>query len=131
MKQSNGILLLGLLCAWLFFMPESEAWAARTLSKKIAPDVPAQTFDLIDQHAVVFFKGSGQKDLLLIADVFCVNSRKTHDLLKKNMQYIRLLKVILVARYPQSESDIVASHVLRMHAAGTGRREKNRHSCGA
>ncbi|MBN2538783.1 MAG: hypothetical protein JXB09_01900 [Deltaproteobacteria bacterium] len=120
MKQSNGILLLGLLCAWLFFMPGDGAWAARTLSKEIAPDVPAQTFDLLDQHAVVFFEGSGQKDLILIADVFCVNSRKTHDLLKKNMEYIRSLKVLLVTRYPQLGSDIVAAHVLRMHASGKG-----------
>ena len=120
MKQSNGILLLALLCAWMSFMPGGEAWAARTLSKEIAPDVPAQTFNLLDQHAVVFFEGSGQKNLLLIADVFCTKSRKTYDLLKKNMQYIRSLKVLLVARYPESESDIVASHVLRMHAAGKG-----------
>ena len=83
MKHFKFIMLIVLLLTLLIFVPGSKALAGRTLSKEIAPDVPTKTFDLLNNNAAVYFEGSGKKDILLIADTYCVNSRKTYRLLKK------------------------------------------------
>lgn len=120
MKYFKYIIFIFLLFTLLIFVPGSQALAGRTLSKDIAPDVPAETYDLLNNHAGLYFEGSGKKDILLIADTFCENSRKTYRLLKNNLKYIRSIKVLLVSRYPGLGSDIVASHVMRMHSLGKG-----------
>ena len=120
MKHTKIIIIIVLLLALLIFVPGDKALAGRTLSKEMAPEVPAETNDLLNHHAAVYFEGSGKKDLLLIADTFCENSRKTYGLLKNNMKYIRSFKVLLVSRFPRLGSDIVAAHVMRMHSFGKG-----------
>jgi hypothetical protein len=77
------IVIFVLLFALLIFVPGSKALAGRTLSKEIAPDVPTKTYDLLNNNAAVYFEGSGKKDILMIADTYCVSSRKTYRLLKK------------------------------------------------
>ena len=108
------------LLIFLILFRGDGVFAARTLPKDIAPDVPAETSTLLDAHSAVYLEGTGKRDVLLIADTFCENSRKTYGLLKENMKYIRRLKVVLVSRYPMLGSDLVAAHVMRMHAQGKG-----------
>jgi len=97
-----------------------QAFAGKTLSKDIAPDVPVETLQTLNQASAVYYEGSGKKDVILIADVFCENSRKAYGLMKKNLQYIRSISVLWVSRYSQLGSDIVAAHVMRMHSLGKG-----------
>lgn len=120
MKHTKFIMFIVSLLTLLIFVPGDKAFAGRTLSKEIAPEVPAETYALLNHHAAVYFEGSGEKNILLIADTFCENSRKTYRLLKNNMKYIRSIKVLLVSRYPRLGSDIVAAHVMRMHSFGKG-----------
>lgn len=97
-----------------------QTFAGRTLSKDIAPDVPAKTLRLIEQQSAIYYDGSGKKDVVFIADPFCVNSRKTYRVIKKNIQYIQTIKMLWVSRYSQLGSDIIAAHVIRSHSLGTG-----------
>jgi hypothetical protein len=97
-----------------------EAEAAQTLSKEIAPDVPAETLEALVSHAGEYLTGSGEKEVLLVADPFCPYTRKTYTLLLRRLEYIRMVRVFLVCRFPKTGSDVAAAFVMRMHAAGKG-----------
>jgi hypothetical protein len=120
MRSLKYILLAGLTLAVVIWFTAGEAEAAQTLSKEIAPDVSAETLEAFVSHADVYLTGSGDKEVLLVADPFCPYSRKTYNLLLRRLEYIRMVRVLLVCRFPETGSDVAAAFVMRMHAAGKG-----------
>ena len=96
------------------------AMEAAALSKEIAPDVPAEILERLLPDAKVYMTGSGSKEVLLLADPFCENSRNTYRLLQTRLEQIRNVKILWVSRYPQRGSDVAAAAAMKMKALGKG-----------
>ena len=101
-----------------FIMGESRD--AGALSKEIAPDVPPEILEKLLADAKVYIKGSGSKEVLLLADPFCENSRNTYRLLQTRLEQIRTVKILWVSRFPQNGSEVAAAAVMKMQALGKG-----------
>ncbi len=74
---------------------------AEALSKEIAPDIPREIVEKLLPDAKVYITGNGPKEVLLLADPFCENSRKTYRLLQTNVEKIRTVRILWVSRYPR------------------------------
>jgi protein-disulfide isomerase len=120
MKSVKYISFIGLMIALLICNSANPVSARRTLPKEIAPDVPAKIFQILSNHSDIYLRGSGKKEVLLIADPYCPNSRKTYSLLLQRMEYIDTVKVLLVCSLPHTGSDVVSAVVMRLHSAGKG-----------
>ncbi|HUU40736.1 MAG TPA: hypothetical protein VMW42_07340 [Desulfatiglandales bacterium] len=120
MKGFKCVFLTVLILALMVWVSAYEVSARQALSKKIAPDVPAEISETLAANADVYLTGGGGKEVLFIADPFCPNSRKTYSLLLSRLEYIRTVKVVLVCSLPHTGSDVLAALVMRMHSAGKG-----------
>lgn len=97
-----------------------EAMEASALSKEIAPDVSPEILEKLLPDAEVYMTGSGSKEVLLLADPFCENSRKTYRLLQTRLEQIRTLRILWVSAFPEKGSEIVAAAAMKMQASGKG-----------
>jgi hypothetical protein len=120
MRNLKYIFFAGLVLAVLVWFTAAAVGAGRTLSKKIAPDVPAETLGALVAKSTIYLTGDGDKDVLLVADPFCPNTRKAYNILLSRLEYIRTVRVVLVSRFSEKGSDLVAAFVIRMHSAGEG-----------
>ena len=120
MRNLKKIFFIGLSLAAIIWFTGADPAAGPTLSRKIAPDVPVETFEALVARAKVYLTGAKGKEVLLVADPFCPNSRKAYRLLQNRLEYIHTLKVLLVCRYPERGSDVASAAVMRMYSAGKG-----------
>ena len=94
---------------------------AGTLSKEIAPDVPPEILEKLLPDAKVYLTGTGSKEVLLLADPFCENSRKIYrQLLQNHREQIKTLMILWVSVYPQKGSEVAAAVAMKMQASGNG-----------
>jgi hypothetical protein len=98
----------------------ADAIAAQALSKEIAPDVPSNILEKLLPDAKIYITGKGSKEVLLLADPFCENSRKTYGQLQTHLEQIRILRILWISVYPQKGSDVVAAVAMKMQASGKG-----------
>jgi hypothetical protein len=106
------------LLAIIFIM--GEAIAARSLPKELVPDVPPGMLEKLLSDAKVYIAGSGSKDVLLLADPFCENSRKTYRQLQTHLEQIRTIRILWVSAFPQKGSEVAAAVAMKMQASGKG-----------
>jgi hypothetical protein len=120
MKDAKLVMVLAaaLLPAVVLIM--GGASVAATLSKEIAPDVPPEIQEKLLPDANVYLIGTGSKDVLLLADPFCENSRKIVQQLRDSREKIRTLRILWVSAYPQKGSEVVAAVAIKMLASGKG-----------
>lgn len=102
------------------FFVMGHAGDAMALSREIAPDVPSGIVEKLLPHARVYMTGTGSKEVLLLADPFCENSRKVYRLLLTRLEQIRTVNILWVSVYPQKGSEVAAAVAMRMQAAGKG-----------
>jgi hypothetical protein len=100
--------------------PTDEATAARPLSKELAPDVPPEVLHALLADAKVYLTGTGTKEVLILADPFCENSRKTYRQLQGHLEQIRTVRILWVSAFPQKGSDVAAAAAMKMLALGKG-----------
>jgi hypothetical protein len=97
-----------------------EAMEAGALSKEIAPDIPPNIFEQLLRDSKVYMMGKGSKEVLLLADAFCENSRKTYGQLQTHLEQIRTVRILWVSAFPQKGSEIAAAFAMKMQASGRG-----------
>jgi hypothetical protein len=97
-----------------------NAGEAAGLSKEIAPDAPPEIVEKLLAAATGYLTGTGSKDVLLLADPFCENSRKAYRLLRTRLEQIRTVKILWVSVYPQKGSEVAAAMAMKMQALGKG-----------
>jgi hypothetical protein len=97
-----------------------EAIATRSLSKELAPDVPPRMLEKLLRDAKVYIAASGSKDVLLLADPFCENSRNTYRQLQTHLEQIRTVRILWVSAFPQKGSEVAAAVAMKMQASGKG-----------
>lgn len=115
--MKNVISLASLLLIGYMFGNVADAAA---LSKEIAPDVAPGVIEKLSPEAKVYITGRGSKEIILIADPFCENSRKTFRVLQGRLEQIGTLKVFWVSAFPEKGSEVAAALAMRMQAAGKG-----------
>jgi hypothetical protein len=93
---------------------------AGALSREIAPDVPPEILEKLLPDAKVYLTGRGSKEVLLLADPFCENSRKTYRQLLTHPEQIRTLRILWVSAFPQMGSEVAAAAAMKMQASGKG-----------
>jgi hypothetical protein len=120
MKIAKSVLYITVvfLLAITFIM--GEAIAAHSLSKELAPDVPPRILEMLLRDAKAYIEGRGSKGVLLLADPFCENSRKTYRQLLDHLEQIRTLRILWVSAFPQKGSDVAAAFAIKMQASGKG-----------
>lgn len=119
MKIAKTVLLpVAFLVVTAFIM--GEAMAARSLSKELAPDVTPEILAKVLRDAKVYIAGKGSKDVVLLADPFCENSRKTYRELQTHRERIRTVRILWVSVFPNKGSDVAAAFAMRMQASGKG-----------
>jgi hypothetical protein len=96
------------------------AMDAGALSKEIAPDVPPGIIEKLLSDAKVYITGRGSKEVLLLADAFCENSRKTYRELLTHREQIRTVRILWVSTFPEKGSEIAAAFAMKMQASGKG-----------
>jgi hypothetical protein len=96
------------------------AMAAWPLSKEVAPDVPPQILEKLLQDAKVYMGGRGTKEVLLLADPYCENSRKTYRQLLEHLEQIGTLRILWVSAFPTKGSEVVAAAAMKMQSSGRG-----------
>jgi hypothetical protein len=109
---------MAFLLAITFIM--GEAIAASSLSKEPAPDVPPKILENLLRDAKVYIAGRGSKDVLLLADLFCENSRKTYGQLQTHLEQTRTIRILWVSAFPQKGSEVAAAVAMKMQASGKG-----------
>jgi hypothetical protein len=120
-KYLKTIILVAIILTVVIVLVESGSRSAPKLSEENAPYVLPETFEAFADRSGIYVIGSGQKDVLLVVDVFCSYSRKTYNLLMNRLEYIKRIRILLVSRFPENGSDVTAAFVMRMHALGEGR----------
>lgn len=120
MKPVRQRQIVGLMLVFAFFTSVQVCRGESRVPREIAPDVPSSVLLALSERADLYFTGGGNKGVLVVTDVFCPYSRKAHDLLMRRMKYIGQIKVLLVTRFPDWGSDLVAAFVEEMHALGKG-----------
>jgi hypothetical protein len=93
---------------------------AGALSKEIAPDISSEILEKLLVDAKVYMTGSGSKEVLLLADAFCENSRKTYRLLQTRLEQIRTVRILWVSAFPEKGSEIAVAFAMKMQASGKG-----------
>lgn len=93
---------------------------AGALSREIAPDAPAEIVEKLLPDAKVYMTGNGTKELLLLADSFCENSRKTYRELKNHRGRIKAVRILWVSAFPERGSETAAAFAMKMQALGKG-----------
>lgn len=93
---------------------------AASLSREIAPDVPAAVLEKLLPEAKIYLTGEGFKDVLLLADPFCENSRRSYGELQERRKQLRTLKILWISVYPQKGSEVAAAAAMKMEALGKG-----------
>jgi len=96
------------------------AMDAGALSKEIAPDISSEILEKLLVDAKVYMTGSGSKEVLLLADAFCENSRKTYRLLQTRLEQIRTVRILWVSAFPEKGSEIAVAFAMKMQASGKG-----------
>ncbi|MBE0558055.1 MAG: hypothetical protein IH628_12555, partial [Proteobacteria bacterium] len=97
-----------------------ETMEARALSKEIAPDIPPAVLEKLLPDAKVYMTGSGPKEVLLLADSFCENSRNAYRLLQNRLDQIRTVRILWVSAFAEKGSEIAAAAAMKMQASGKG-----------
>ncbi len=120
MKIEKTALLMPVLLLLAIGFIMGGAIEAGALSKEIAPDISPEILDKLLPDAKVYMTGTGSKDLLLLADPFCENSRRTYRLLQTNLDLIHTLRILWVSVYAQKGSEVLAAAAMKMQALGKG-----------
>jgi hypothetical protein len=94
------------------------AMAVQPLSKELAPDVPPEVLEKLLPDAKVYIAGTGVKAVLLIADPFCENSRKTLTQLQTHLEQIRTVRILWVSAFPQKGSEVASAVLMKMQSSG-------------
>jgi hypothetical protein len=93
---------------------------AGALSKEIAPDIPRQILDRLLPDSQIYITGKGTKEILLLADPFCENSRKVYRQLQNHLERIRSVRILWVSAFPEKGSEIVAAVAMKLQVSGKG-----------
>jgi hypothetical protein len=101
-------------------VPTGEGMAAKALSKEIAPDVPSDVLHALLTDAKVYLAGRGTKEVLILADPFCENSRNTYRQLQSHLDQIRTVRILWVSAFPQKGSEVAAAVAMKLQASGKG-----------
>jgi hypothetical protein len=120
MKIAKSVLCIPVAFFLAITVIMGEAIAARSLSKELAPDVPPGILEKLLREARIYITASGSKDVLLLADPFCENSRKTYLQLQAHLEQIRTIRILWVSVFPQKGSEVAAAVAMKMQASGKG-----------